>query len=141
MPAYDSKLQLKAPGLQGASTSGTPVDLGNARPNAAQLLQFDLLWSALSGTTPTADIVIEESADQTNWRQVATFRQLNSTGTPPDNTFTGANGTGKKMARFGLVTQRYLRYRSTLSAGGGLNFSLNALGIEAVARGTSTLTY
>ena len=130
---YDAKLALKTLGAQNASTSGTPVDLLSGIPNGAQLMQFDLYWNAIAGTTPTADIVIEESPDQTAWRQVTTFRQLNTTGA--DGTFTGNNINGKKMPRFGLVTQRYLRYRSTLAgAGATLTFSLFGFGIDAVGR-------
>src|SRR5215470_3681087 len=137
MPAYDKLMQLKAAGVQAASTNGTPVDLGSAVPDAATLLQFDLAWTALTGAGATADIIIEESPDQTNWRQVATFRQLTLV---PDGTLTGANASGKRMARFGLVTQRYVRYRSVL-ASASINFALNCLGMDAVARGTSTLTF
>lgn len=142
MPAYDTKLQLKAAGAQASSTSGTAADLGSSIPNGGQLMQYDLAWTAFSGTTPTADIIIEESPDTTTWRQVTTFRQLNTTGTPSDGAFTGANSSGKKMARFGLVTQRYMRYRSVLGgAGVSLNFSLNALALDAVAIGATRLSF
>src|SRR5215467_3845698 len=112
MPAYDTKLTLKSAGVQSASTNGTPVDLGSATPDTAQLLQFDLLWTAL--TTGPVDIVVEESHDQTNWRQVATFRQLVAAS---DGVFTGNNVNGKRMSRWGVPVQRWLRYRSTLGAG------------------------
>lgn len=139
MPAYDTKLQLKAAGAQAASTNGTAVDLGNAIPNGGQLMQFDLAWTAYAGAVSTADVVVEESPESTTWRQVTTFRQLT---TAPDGTFTGANTTGKKIARFGLVTQRYLRYRSTLAgAGVSLNFTLNALALDAVAVGATRLNF
>ena len=135
MPAYDTKMTLKAPGVQSASTNGTPVDMGNAVPNAAQLTQFDLMWTAL--TTGPVDVTVEESPDQTNWRQVATFRQLTAT---PDGTFTGNNSTGKRMSRWGCITQRWVRYRSTLG-GGNINFQLQCAGIEAVGRGLRTATF
>src|ERR1700750_662927 len=109
--AYDTKLLLKASGAQTTSTSGTAVDLGNPTPNKGQLMMFRLFWTAQSGTTPTWDLIIEESADNSTFRQVATFRQITST----DGTFTGINATGKQMARFGLVTQRFLRYRSVIA--------------------------
>lgn len=127
---YDAKLQLKALGNQGAATNGTPIDLGSATPNGAQLMQFDLYWNAITGATPTVDIIVEESADQTNYRQVTQFRTL----VAADNSFTGANVNGRKMPRFGLVTQRWLRYRSNISAGAGITYSLFAFGIDAVGR-------
>lgn len=135
MPAYDTKLTLKSNGLQSSSTSGTAVDLGAVRPNEAQLMQFDLLWTAL--TTGPADIVIEESADNSTFRQVATFRQLTAT---PDGVMTGRDATGKRMSRFGLVTQRWLRYRSVIGAG-SLNFGLFALGLDGTARNTAGATF
>src|SRR5215471_11529909 len=103
MPAYDTKLALKAAGSQAASTNGTPVDLGSATPDTAQLLQFDLIFTAL--VTGPVDVVVEESPDQTNWRQVTTFRQLT---VATDGTFAGANASGKRMSRWGVPTQRWL---------------------------------
>jgi len=138
MPAYDSLLTLKGMGTQTGSTSGTPVDLGNANPNQGQLMQFDLYWNALGGTTPTVDTYIEESPDQSNWRQVTQFRQITTT----DGTFTGANLNGKKMPRFGLVTQRYMRYRTVMAGtGANMNFGLYARGMDAVAREVPLMTF
>jgi len=127
---YDSKLQLKALGNQTTNTNGTPVDLGSSTPNGSQLMQFDLYWNAITGATPTVDVIIEESPDQTNYRQVTQFRTL----VAADNSFTGANVNGRKMPRFGLVTQRYVRYRSVIAAASGITFSLFAFGIDAVGR-------
>jgi|SRR5215831_9643976 len=132
---YDAKLALKTLGSQNANTNGTPVDLLSGTPNGAQLMQFDLYWNAISGTTPTLDVVIEESPDQTTWRQVTTFRQLNTAGGSQDAVFGGNNVNGKKMPRFGLATQRYLRYRSTFSGtGAAATFSIFGFGIDAVGR-------
>jgi len=137
MPAYDVLLQLKAAGSQTTSTSGTAVDLGNAVPNGGQLLQFDLLWNVLGGT-PTVDVYIEESADNTTFRQVTQFRQL----VTADNSFVPPNENGKKMLRFGLVTQRWLRYRSVIGGGTpSINFSLWARGLDAVAMGSKQATF
>jgi len=138
MPAYDSLLTLKGMGTQTGSTNGTPVDLGNANPNQGQLMQFDLYWNSIGGTTPTVDTYIEESPDQSTWRQVTQFRQLTTT----DGTFTGANLNGKKMPRFGLVTQRYMRYRTAMSGtGANLAFGLYARGMDAVAREVPLMTF
>jgi len=134
MPAYDTKMQLKAAGNQAASTNGTAVDMGFAVPNTAQLTQFDLYWTTL--VTGPVDIVVEESPDQSTWRQVATFRQLTA---GVDGVFTGANTTGRRMSRWGLITQRYIRYRSTLT--GSINFRLEALGLDGVARGMQRATF
>lgn len=138
MPAYDALLTLKAMGVQNASTSGTPVDLGNSNPNQGQLMQFDLYWNQITGTSPTGDIYIEESPDQSTWRQVTQFRTL----VAADNSFTGANVNGRKMPRFGLVTQRYMRYRSSM--GGttpALGFAIYARGMDAVAREVPLMSF
>lgn len=134
---YDAKIALKSLGAQSANTNGTPVDLGSATPNGAQLMQFDLYWNAITGATPSVDIIVEESPDQTTYRQVTQFRNLGAT----DNTFTGPNVNGRKMPRFGLVTQRYLRYRSAISGtGAGITFSLYGFGIDAVGRDIPRMT-
>jgi hypothetical protein len=128
---YDAKLQLKALGSQSASTTGTPIDLGTAIPNGAQLMQFDLYWNAITGATPTVDVKVEESPDQTNWRQVTQWRTLNQN----DNTFTGPNINGRKMPRFGLVTQEYIRYNAAIAGtGAGITYSIFGFGIDAVGR-------
>jgi len=137
MPAYDKLLQLKASGVQTVSTSGTPVDLGTAVPDRATLLQFDTLVTALSGAGATVDLVIEESPDQTNWRQVTTFRQL----VLADGTMTGANQTGKKFSRWGLPVQRYIRYRSTLGGSASVTFAVNCLSLDSAARGMTTASF
>lgn len=134
---YDAKLQLKALGSQAASTAGSPVDLGSAVPNGAQLMQFDAYWNAIAGATPTVDIIVEESPDQSTWRQVTQFRPL----VAADNTFTGPNVNGRKMPRFGLVTQRYLRYRSVIGgAGTNITFSVFGFGIDGVGRDIPRMT-
>lgn len=46
---------------------------------AADKLLLQLVITAVSGTTPTLDVVIEDTLDGTNWRNVATFPQKNST--------------------------------------------------------------
>lgn len=133
---YDAKLQLKSLGSQSANTNGTPVDLGSSTPNGAQIMQFDMYWNAIQGATPTADIYIEESPDQNTWRQVTQFRTLTAT----DNSFTGPNVNGRKMPRFGLVTQRFLRYRSSLGAGTNMTYSVFGFGIDAVGREIPRMT-
>jgi len=139
MPAYDSLLTLKTLGVQTGSTNGTPVDLGSSVPNGGQLMQFDLMFNSFGGTTPTADIIIEESPDQSNWRQVTQFRQITGAN---DGTFAGANQNGKKMCRFGLVTQRYMRYRSAMAGtGANVGFGLYARGMDAVAREVPLMTF
>lgn len=142
--AYDNNLLLKAAGAnQTASTSGTAVDLGTAAPNKGQLMMFRLFWTVLDRTTGDEryDIIIEESADNVTFRQVTQFRQMGVT-VSTDETFTGVNATGKQMARYGLVTQRYLRYRSVMAGTTPImNFSVRARGMDAVAADVDRLTF
>jgi hypothetical protein len=134
---YDARLTLKTSGIQNASTSGTPIDLGSDVPNGGQLMQFDLYWNQIAGGTPSVDIIIEESPDQNTWRQVTQFRTLVAN----DNTFVGPNVNGRKMPRFGLATQRYVRYRSVLGTGSSIGFALYAFGMDAVGRDLQRMTF
>lgn len=43
-------------------------------------LRAQLEVTAASGTTPTLDVVVEDSLDGTNWNAVATFAQRTTTG-------------------------------------------------------------
>lgn len=47
---------------------------------AAVRLRAQLNVTAASGTTPTLDVVIEDSLDGTNWNTVGTFVQKTTTG-------------------------------------------------------------
>lgn len=141
--AWDSRMILKTTGVaQVASTSGSGVDLGVAAPNKGQLIEFRLFWTAFAGTTPTIDIIIEESADNATFRQVTQFRTLNPVLQPNDIVFTPPNSNGRQMARFGLVTQRYMRYRTVMAgAGVTLTFTILARGMDAVQPDVDRLTF
>jgi len=47
---------------------------------AAKTLRAQLNVTAATGTTPTLDVVIEDTLDGTNWNAVATFTQKTTTG-------------------------------------------------------------
>jgi hypothetical protein len=141
--AWDSKLQLKAAGAQAASTSGTAIDLGNPVPNKGQLMEFRVFWNALDRTTgdERVDLLIEESADNVNFRQVTQFRQLGVTA-GVDDVFTGVYANGRQMSRYGLVTQRYLRYRSIMAGTTpSMTFSMQSRALDAVAPDVDRLSF
>lgn len=48
--------------------------------NAASTLRAQLDVTAASGTTPTLDVVIQDSLDGTNWNTIGTFAQKVTTG-------------------------------------------------------------
>lgn len=50
------------------------------RPKAVTAFRAQLDVTAASGTTPTLDVVIEDSLDGTNWNTVGTFTQKTTTG-------------------------------------------------------------
>lgn len=142
--AWDSRMTLKAAGVaQTASTSGTAIDLGPTPPvNKGQMIEFRAFWTAFAGTTPTIDIIIEESADNITFRQVTQFRQLGPVLFPTDIVFTGANAGGRSMARWGLVTLRYVRYRTVMAgAGVTLTFTIMARGVDGVQTDVDRLTF
>lgn len=60
-------------------TSAARAASGNTGPLAghgpAQSIRAQLNITAVSGTTPTLDVVIEDTLDGTNWNTVATFAQ------------------------------------------------------------------
>jgi hypothetical protein len=58
-----------------SSNSGTLPGFGDWSRFRAQLAV-----TAASGTTPTLDVVIEDSLDGTNWNTVATFTQKTAAG-------------------------------------------------------------
>lgn len=142
--AWDSRMTLKAAGVaQTASTSGTAIDLGPTPPvNKGQMIEFRLFWTAFAGTTPTIITHIEESADNITFRQVATFRTLDPVLQPNDIVFTPPNANGRSMARWGLVTQRYVRYRTVMAgAGVTLTFTIMARGVDGVQTDVDRLTF
>jgi len=47
---------------------------------AARTLRAQLNVTAASGTSPTLDVVVEDTVDGTNWNTVATFAQKVATG-------------------------------------------------------------
>ena len=60
------------------TTSGDSGVLANY--GSAQTLRAQLDVTAASGTTPTLDVVIEDTLDGTNWNTVGTFAQKVTTG-------------------------------------------------------------
>lgn len=64
-----------ATGVQTTSTNGTP-DTGYA---GIDNLILQLVVSAASGTTPTLNLVVQDSIDGATWNTIATFTQATTT--------------------------------------------------------------
>ena len=60
-----------------ASAARTETVTGTAVKglSAARLLVMQLNVSAASGTSPTLDVVVQDTVDGTNWNTIATFTQ------------------------------------------------------------------
>jgi hypothetical protein len=66
--------------------------------------------TGLSGTTPTADLKLQHSADDTTYADLVTFDQKT------------APGAQFKIVAKGTTVNQYLRVSSTISTGGSADF-------------------
>jgi hypothetical protein len=100
-------LSLKTSGAEGASVTGSPMELGDA---SVMTLAADV--TAASGTSPTLVVVIEGSDDGITWHELGRIGsdgyRAGSVGTAPANFTT----TGKVWAT--LPATRFVRYRSVI---------------------------
>lgn len=88
-------LRASAAATASGSTAGS-TGYGTARAMVAQLEV-----TAVAGTTPTLDVVIEDSVDGTNWNVVATFPQ--------------ATGVSRSVQRVNTPFTDRLRVRHTVA--------------------------
>lgn len=93
------------------TANGNSAALGNF--SMVQTMRLQLAVTAGSGTTPTLDVVIEDTIDGTNWNLVGTFTQMNATGTQMLNIITPTCAT--------------LRCRWTIGGTAGPNFTFSVL--------------
>lgn len=98
-----------------ANTNGSSVDLTDVVEAGSSRMRFRLEVLAASGTSPTLDVAIQESADGSTWSNLVSFTQA-----------TGATTEEK----FAVPTKRYIRATATV---GGTSPSFNA---AVVALGT-----
>lgn len=74
----DANLYLLSSATKTSSvTNATGVDFGGAD---LQPLCYRLVVTAASGTSPTLDVKIQESDDNSTWRDFAAFKQMTTTG-------------------------------------------------------------
>lgn len=103
-----------------SSANGTAVDVGGVAGAVQGVVEFRMWVKAITGTSPTLDMYIDESDDNSTWREVCHFRQVSGTKT-----------TTTQYQQVGVVRQRYLRYRTVV---GGTTPVFNDVTIYA--RGT-----
>ena len=98
----DINMQLRALAAAAANYNGAAVDIGQADRVVAQCRV-----SAVSGTNPTLDLVIEQSPDgTTGWNTIGEFPQIT------DATGSG-DGTGVYEEYCRPITERYVRVSGT----------------------------
>jgi len=102
---------LHASGAETATGSSAGVELGDK-----STVRLDLAVTAASGTSPTLDITIEASPDNSTWTSVGTFTQATGV-TTQHKVFTGLD--------------RYVRSRRTIGGTGSPSFTYSITG-EAV---------
>ena len=59
-----------------ATAAGTSVSL----PGSISKLRFQLEVTAVTGTNPTLDVLVQDSIDGTNWATIGTFTQKTAAG-------------------------------------------------------------
>lgn len=74
----DALLALQASVTKTATFSGTGLDLKTGTPRRG--MKARLIVTAASGTTPTLDVTIEHSDDNSTFTNLATFGQKTATG-------------------------------------------------------------
>ncbi len=112
--AYDANLLLRTVAevnLTATETSRAGVDFGagDVRP-----LTYIIVTPKATGTTPTNDTVIQDSADNSTWKPFLTFDQITTKGS---------------FYRTGVSPRRYRRASITIT-GTTPNFGLTQIGVD-----------
>jgi hypothetical protein len=94
---------LAASAARTTSGNGT-ASLGN---EPATTLRVQLECTSASGTTPTLDVVLEDSVDGTNYNVIATFTQLTGTGRQVANVTTPFTGNVRARWTIGGTTPSF----------------------------------
>lgn len=109
-------LELLAPDNVTSSADGSAVDLQNYTNIGHHNMLFFITCGAVSGTSPTLDVKIQESADgSTGWTDVTS------------GAFTQLTAAGNEMIRC-KPTKRYIRESATL-AGTSPDFTFAVVGV------------
>ena len=76
MPSIRTReLQLHALGAETTTGAGSAIDVRDM----ARLVVY-LFVTAVTGTSPTLDVVVQDSPDGTTWTNLASFTQVTATG-------------------------------------------------------------
>jgi len=104
MTIMDAQLMLRAAAAGSLEASElTPASKDFGGPDQHALTYVVVCPILATGTTPTLDIVIQESDDDSNWRDALSFEQI-----------TDANTKGKFFIT-GKLDGRYRRYTATVA--------------------------
>lgn len=112
---------LLASAARTANSESTGVDMfggnyGTVQQHYAKRMAVYLVATAKTGTTPTLDVEVQDSADNVNWTRVGTFTQLN-------------DAIGSERKQFEGPFRRYVRVKYTFggSATPGYTFAVTAV--------------
>jgi hypothetical protein len=112
MPRTD----LSSPGLsENLVLSAARATSGDSGPiqgwGAADTLRLQLDVTAFAGTSPTLDVVVEDTIDGAGWNTIATFAQKVA--------------TGREVVDFSGLFSDTLRVRWTVGGSGGQSFTFS----------------
>ena len=102
---FDSNLMFTAAAVT-ADGNSTVLDLGST-PAGGVVVEVAI--PAVSGSSPTMDIVVQESADSSSWQIVSTFAQLTATG---------------RHTRIVQTAKRYLRMNYDIGGSSSPSFTM-----------------
>jgi len=111
--ATTSTITLLTAAAKTANAAGDSVDLGNKT-----LVRLVLGCSAVAGTTPKLNVVVETSSDQAAWTQVGAFAEVSA--------------AGQHNLTIGGCSQ-YLRVRWTITGTGSPSFTFGVTGTAVLA--------
>lgn len=98
--------RLFTPVASAARTTSANQTFGT-QESSGKALRVQLDVTAASGTTPTLDVVIEDTLDGTNWNVVGTFAQKTATGREVINITTPFHGQMRVRWTIGGTTPSF----------------------------------
>lgn len=130
--AWDTSAQLLASSNLTASGSGTALDSEGASAPSGLLL-FQMWVGTVTGTSPTLDVYVEESDDNSTWYEIAKFNM--GVQASAAALISATKTTKNQYQAVGLRTRRYLRERHVI--GGSASPTFN--GVFIYARGLGVM--
>lgn len=128
--AWDASSLIVASSVVSASGNTTAVDPEGAEADRGVVL-FQLWVGTVTGTSPTLQVYIEESSDNSSFFEVCKFSKVNASGTA--SIINATKTTTDQYQAVGIVTRRYIRARYVV--GGSASPTFNGVIIHSRALG------